>query len=58
MGGVIPPQQKGGGGGGCLLFASLAFYLQVIDVFLSIEIDALGFLLNGHDRETHVNAAM
>lgn len=30
----------------------------MIDVFLSIEIDALGFLLNGHDRETHVNAAM
>ena len=41
-------------------FHSLVFavYLQVINVFLSIKIDALGFLLNGHDREAHVNAAM
>lgn len=33
-------------------------YLQVIDVFLGIKIDALGLLLNGHDRETHINATM
>ena len=37
---------------------ALRFYLQVIDVLLSIQIDALGFILNGHDGETHINAAM
>lgn len=40
------------------MFISLVVYLQVIDVFLGIKIDALCFLLNSHDRETNVNAAM
>lgn len=40
------------------LMTSLAVYLQVIDVLLGIKIDALGFLLNGHHGEPHINAAM
>lgn len=36
----------------------IALYLQVIDVFLCVQVDAHGFLLNSHDRETHVDAAV
>jgi len=30
----------------------------VINVFLCIQINALGFLLNGHDGQSNINAAM
>lgn len=36
----------------------IALYLQVIDVFLCVQVDAHGFLLDGHDGETHVDAAV
>lgn len=36
----------------------IALYLQVIDVFLRIQVDAHGLLLNGHDGEAHVDTAM
>lgn len=33
-------------------------YLKMVDVLLCIQINTLGLLLYGHDRQTHVNAAM
>lgn len=36
----------------------LGFNLQVINVFFSVQINALGFLLNGHDGQPNVNAAV
>ncbi|TNN36053.1 hypothetical protein EYF80_053781 [Liparis tanakae] len=33
-------------------------YLQVIDVLLGVQVDATGSLLDGHDREADVDAAV
>lgn len=33
-------------------------YLQMEDVILGIQVDAHGFLLDGHDGEAHIDAAM
>lgn len=30
----------------------------MINVFLGVQINALGFLLNGHDGQSHINAAV
>lgn len=38
--------------------ASCWRYLQVIDVLLCVQVDATGPLLDGHDGQAHVNAAM
>lgn len=38
--------------------ASCCRYLQVIDVLLRVQVDATGPLLDGHDGQAHVDAAM
>lgn len=38
--------------------ASCWRYLQVIDVLLCVQVDATGPLLDGHDGQAHVDAAM
>lgn len=34
------------------------WHLQVEDVVLGVQVDAHGLLLDGHDGEAHVDAAM
>lgn len=36
----------------------IALHLQVVNVFLGVQVDAQGFLLDSHDGETHVDAAV
>lgn len=38
--------------------ASCRCYLQVIDVLLGVQVDATGPLLDGHDGQAHVDAAV
>ena len=37
---------------------SVRHYLQVVDVILCVQVDAHGFLLDRHDGEADIDAAM
>lgn len=42
----------------CRWLVGCAVYLQMIDVFLGVQINTLGFLLDGHDRESNVDTTV